>query len=173
MGNCNHEPKKLITVDCEKPTNSENSDYTNTCIEKIKNSGLRLTKPRLAVIKLLNREEKPLSASKIYEKLLEEYNSKKSTSSKPDKVSVYRTVDRLYSLELVHKVLPTGDYIACTHAKCTEGFHVILQCINCGSVSEVGIPSHIGDILIEHLKENHLFKVDKHRFNVEGTCDHC
>jgi Fur family transcriptional regulator, zinc uptake regulator len=142
--------------------------YKNLCIEKLKASGSRITKARLNIIECIGEAKTPMSAPQIYESLL-----KNSQTTIPDKVSVYRVLDTLLELNLVHRVNPSGDYLACSHLKCTEVYHVISRCNLCNLVQEVDVPNEVVSPLLLYLKKNLKFVANTHLLHIDGSCSKC
>lgn len=96
-------------------------------IEKLLNqTGLRVTKQRKAVLELLIKRGEPLSHAEITS-LLEE---------PLDKVTLYRTLETLLSVNIVHRVQgPDGVWRFCAHDREAEGCpgdHPHFLCLECG-----------------------------------------
>ncbi len=96
--------------------------------ELLRGSGLRMTLQRKALIEELEKSKVGLSIKDIYKKM----NSKKI---KIDEASVYRTVEALKKLDLVHS-LSDGKFKLCSHIACDQSFHLSLICTSCGKVTE-------------------------------------
>ncbi len=148
-----------------------NDYYGQKCEKILRNSGAKITKPRLAVIKLLSTASGCLSPREI----LEEINSNSNNKSSPviDQVSVYRILDTFLKLGLVHQVFPAGGYIACTHLNCKAGLHILIHCIECHNTEEVDIPGGIFSPLKWYIEQHKKFIPKNHLFQIDGTCAHC
>tara|TARA_R110002167_G_scaffold38699_2_gene120259 strand:+ start:269 stop:712 length:444 start_codon:yes stop_codon:yes gene_type:complete len=130
--------------------------------------GGRLTEKRQRVLSSLLDSETPLSAYEVADHL-----NKKSDQAIPA-MSVYRMLDFLVSLELVHKLSSTNKYVACTHIACEHSHQVpqFLICQKCQKVKEIGIPK----ALVEQLRES-VLKADYHLVNsqleLDCICNNC
>lgn len=72
-------------------------------------AGTRLTEKRLRVLKVLLLSEIPLTAYELADAYFDYFDAKIPT------MSVYRILDFLVSMHLVHKVSSASKYIACTY----------------------------------------------------------
>lgn len=135
--------------------------------ESLKSFNLKITKPRLAVIQCLESTNSPLSPKEILEKI------NKEKGIKIDKVSVYRVLESLNELGLIHQVYPSGDYVSC-HTVCEKKpSHIILNCLKCHKTNEVNIESQIIDSLFEEVKKKTKFMSMGHTMQINGHCFHC
>jgi Fur family zinc uptake transcriptional regulator len=98
------------------------------CLER----GVRLTKQRKSVLRLLIQADKPLSAYELLDLMRDEF-------SKPAPPTVYRALDFLLEQGLAHKLESLHAYVGCTHP---DHPHVgqFLICDECGDVAEVEDP---------------------------------
>ncbi len=142
--------------------------YSELCVEALRNSGARVTEARLAVIAVLEQADMPLSAPAIVELL-----GKRKSSPSLDKASVYRVLERFLALGLVHRVPPSGDYLACSHLECQGVQHVIARCTDCGSVNELDIPAEAIAPLLLHLRHKAGFQPNPHVLHMDGLCHKC
>ena len=152
----------------EKPHTDASGRFEEMSIQTLKNAGYRITQQRRAVISCIAHASEPLSAPRIYEQL-----SKKSDTAVADKVSVYRVLETLLELHLVHRVIPHGSYVACTHRHCTKSYHVMTRCTECQSVEEVHVPHEVVAPLLFHLSNSLDFKPDGHLLHIDGVCSGC
>lgn len=141
-------------------------DYKALCLEVLKSAGFRITKARIAVIECIASSLKPLSAPELYQSLLDK-------KVKVDKVSVYRVLETLTAQNLVHRVGPSGDYMACNHIECKNFYHVISRCTDCNDVTEVDVPSEVVAPLLFHMKNSLSFQPDSHLLQMDGVCKEC
>ncbi len=139
------------------------------CVKTLKESGARLTKPRLALIDCLANAKSALSPKEIFQRT----ESLLDKSESIDTVTVYRILDRFCELGLVHRVAPHGDYIACTHLSCQSAPHVMTRCIHCQAASEMHIPEDIVAPLIWYMRTQKKFEPKEHLFQLDGVCDEC
>lgn len=152
----------------DKPLIDDSAQFEEMSVQALKKAGYRITQQRRAVISCIARTSEPLSAPGIYEEL-----SKRSDTAGVDKVSVYRVLETLLELHLVHRVIPHGSYIACTHRHCTASYHVMTRCTACQSVEEKHVPHEVVAPLLFHLSNTLNFKPDGHLLHIDGVCSRC
>lgn len=140
-------------------------NYKNSCVSALKEADYRITAARLAVIECLSTAQGPLSISEIFDEL--------GSESKIDKVSVYRVIEILEELRLVHRASHNGEYLACFHLDCKGSHHVLTSCSECSAVSEVLVPPKMVKALLKHLVDSQQFVPDAHLLKVDGTCSRC
>jgi Fe2+ or Zn2+ uptake regulation protein len=139
----------MSICDASKACNHSRS-FRERSKELLKVSGGRITGPRLLVIKCLDEADVPLSAQDIFERI-ESVSSKEE--ERVDKVTVYRILEKLTELNLVHRVGSQQKYMACHHVHekgelCKEGgLHVLIQCSNCGITEEIGLTPELGELV--------------------------
>ncbi|MCX6129847.1 MAG: Fur family transcriptional regulator [Proteobacteria bacterium] len=147
---------------------SASESFKNTCIKTLRESGARLTKPRLALIDCLAESRLPLSPKEIYQKTTQQLEDETI-----DAVTVYRILDRFAELGLVHKVAPDGDYIACTHLACEASPHIMTHCTLCHTASEIHVPEEVMAPVLWFLRNQNHFEPKKHLFQMDGICARC
>ena len=118
-------------------------------IANIKRSGNRLTKPRLDVLKALQKSEIPLSAQEIHTKL-----------KGVDLASVYRSLKLFKELGAVQaEAIGGGEkYCLAVHPH----HHII--CEKCG---------HMESVECTHKFAHKNFSAIKHHLTLTGICRHC
>ena len=84
----------------------------------IQSHGLKLTKPRLAIISVLENQKKPLTAKEVFAAIGKAYN----------KVTVYRNINTLEELALVSVDIFNGEKRYCL----AEKSHHHITCRSCG-----------------------------------------
>lgn len=144
------------------------SVYRDACLEALRNTGARITKARLSVIDCLGRSELPLTPAEILDHI-----QTSETLATIDKVSVYRVLDTLHQLGLVHQVFPSGGYVACDHTGCHSGLHIMTRCSQCGEAKEHDVPDAVLAPMRWFLQNEIHFQVGKHFFQVDGLCKKC
>ncbi|MDO8473648.1 MAG: Fur family transcriptional regulator [Dehalococcoidia bacterium] len=132
-------------------------------LKVLKSLGHRLTNSRQLVLETLACNRGPASPYDIQKLLLEQ-------GKRLDHVTIYRTLELLERLNLVHKVLSLGGYARCTlenEAAC----HGYLVCRGCGSLQEFADESlcHKED----ELAEKHGFQAERHLTEFSGLCAGC
>ncbi len=145
--------------------------YTEKALSILKNSGLRITKPRRLVIELLAKTSRSLSAYEIKEALDQD-------GHKVDTVSIYRIIDCLYENHLIHRVLTTGKVMKCkleNEHECelnqSDHCHHFLICQQCGSVEEVHCPGI--DSVVSAMEEASGYRINRHYLEFSGICPQC
>jgi len=124
-------------------------------------SGLRRTKPRVAILGVLLRAGKPLTQDEIAAKL---------GAAIPNKVTIYRVLERFCKAGLVHKAFMQKRAWHFELAdKCTESqCHPHFTCKKCGVIScLVGLPVSI----VKGVKKG--FVIHRQRVQLEGLCPRC
>lgn len=131
---------------------------SRTMLETVK---LYSTKGRLAILKVLMKADKPLSQVQIARKLGKKHF---------DKVTIYRTLESLLKVGLVHKAFmgKRACYFElarnCTESQC----HPHFTCTNCGSthcLTEISLPM---------AKSPHKgFIIHRQQVRFEGICPAC
>jgi len=89
-------------------------------------------------------------------------------------MTVYRALDFLMEMGLVHRVDSLNSFVYCTHheADGTEHAHhaLMLACTGCGAVAEQPIPSGAAD-LVALIEKQSGFAVTE--LEVKGFCGRC
>jgi Fur family ferric uptake transcriptional regulator len=129
--------------------------------EMLSNSGLRKTPQRVSILKVLDKAKKPVSQDQI---------AKKLRDSAPDKVTIYRCLEKFVETELVHLAY-IQDRISyyelsdrCTHKQC----HPHFTCVNCGDtccMANASVPMAKGI--------SKGFRVQRQQVRLEGLCPNC
>lgn len=94
----------------------------------IKQKGLRMTAQRKGLIEVLEKSKVSLSVKELYKKLIDNH-------FKIDEASVYRIIDALKELNIVHEH-SNGKVKLCSHLACEQAFHLSLECEKCKRVLE-------------------------------------
>ena len=129
--------------------------------QRLKNARLYCTEPRLAILQILMQAARPLRQDQIAEQL---------TVRALNKVTVYRTLESLIEVGLVHRAFTYGrawyfelaDH--CTEHQC----HPHFTCTNCG------VTHCLTDILLPMAKISQKgFVVNRQQVRLEGLCPAC
>jgi Fe2+ or Zn2+ uptake regulation protein len=145
-----------------------NEGFEAICQRALKQDGARLTHARLAVIGALAETTRPLSPKDVLSEV-----KRRSPGEPVDLVSIYRTLEKLRQLELVHRVAPHGAFLPCRHASCGHERHVMMHCRNCAQTKECDIPEAAIRPLLRFLSERWQFGADSHAFQIDGVCEEC
>ena len=124
-------------------------------------AGVRFTPARARALELLIKAGGPVKA---YD-LLAAFNAEASTAPP----TVYRALDTLLALGLIHRIPSMSAFVACPH-QVHEHAATFLICDCCGSAEEVMTPSPIlgADVSREHDFEATSVSVEYH-----GRCSRC
>lgn len=128
----------------------------------LKNSGMRMTEQRKALLSFLEETDYSISIKDLYSSLDEQGVS-------IDEASVYRTVESLKTLKLVHQQ-SDGKIKLCSHHSCGHDFHISLECSKCHKVIEPHLDSKKEEMLSKLLGLNSE-NID--HIQVEVQCQDC
>ena len=132
--------------------------------ERIQGAGLRLTLPRRAICRVLaDSEEAFLSALMIAERVA-------SAAGQVDASTVYRTLDELARIGLVHLIHLGSGQPGMWHLTLDHS-HEHLVCERCGRTIEV--PRSDFAPLYEVLRDKYGFQPNPHHFAYLGFCGDC
>ena len=129
--------------------------------EMLKATKLYSTRGRVAILKVLMKADKPLSQDQI---------ARRSGKERFDKVTIYRTLESLLNVGLVHKafVEKRASHFEMAH-NCTEHqCHPHFTCTNCGE-------THcLTGISVPMAKSPHQeFLIHRQQVRLEGLCPKC
>lgn len=147
--------------------NDGHQNLNELVIAKMKEAGLRMTQSRLKILQLLESTQKSVSPSEIFILL-----QKKFKSDEFDRVTVYRILEKLEELEIVHSV-GDGKYIYCTHQACGHDKHFIAICTKCGAVKDVGGTTKTLQVLSDFLQQEAKFQMTNDSIVIRGLCAKC
>ena len=131
---------------------------TNSQSYNKKTDDYNLTKNQKIVFNLLQNSGEPLKAYTILESL------KREGLKSP--LQVYRALDKLVELGIIHKIESQNSFIACSNSNCASNTAFTI-CRKCGDVKEIK-NNHLFEQVSDLGKKNRL-KV--HRFNLEFYVD--
>jgi Fur family ferric uptake transcriptional regulator len=129
--------------------------------ELLKAAGLNFTKTQILVLQELFKDDKPLSREDLLQKLSEYH---------PDKVTIYRILEKLCKTGLVHRAYiqkRAWNYELAHHCDETQ-CHPHFTCNNCGNtfcLTGSTVP------LIKGLKKG--FVIQRQQVRIEGLCPAC
>jgi len=135
---------------------------------KLRKAGVRLTKARLALLKELAELNKPITARELFDRLASRKNL-----NKVDLVTVYRTLEVFEEFQLVHRVSPSGAYLACFHQGCESSPHILIECSNCEEISELDLPEETLAPMLWYLSDVHGFSASSNPIQISGICTIC
>ena len=131
--------------------------------EILKSNGLKITKHRTSVLKIISRSDKPITAEEIYLNL-------KDDNISINLSSIYKILDSLCNKNIISKCVLGVDNKTSYEMTSSEHKHHLI-CKNCKGVFSIGnFP------ICEYeksLHENMDFDVTEHRLEIYGYCKNC
>ena len=130
--------------------------------------GVKFTEKRKQVLKGLLQSKKALSAYELTDYCRENY------SFQLPAMSVYRILDFLEEVDLVHRLDSTQKYVACSHIACNHEHELsqFLICKSCYLVEEISI----GKTLMTALKQSAEkvgFLLTNQELEFDSLCGNC
>lgn len=129
--------------------------------ERLKKAGYKLTKPRQAVIEVLETYPEHLSHNQILK-------AGRKIFPQLSRATVYRTIELLVSLRLIRPLYlndPTQRFVS------AFGGHHHLVCSSCGTIIEF---DHCTvDQLTTELSDKYNFQIQNHLLEFQGVCETC
>ncbi len=125
-------------------------------IEKIKNAGVKFTRPRKLVLDALRTARQPLSMKEIH----------KRVRNRADLASVYRTVNLFQELGIVREVQLGEGYQRYEFIEEGRHHHYVL-CIECGKLEDIDI------CFLDRVEKMTNFKILSHSMEFQGLCHSC
>ncbi len=127
--------------------------------QKLQQAGFKLTKPRIQLIEFFHKHTEAVSPYDIVK-----------AQPELDVVSVYRTLEILESLHLIHKIWSLGGYVRCNlheNNHCEENCcHEFQVCTHCKEYKE--LHGHH-----KHSLNTSSFHINQHISEQVGTCNKC
>ena len=127
-----------------------------------KQRGQRFTATRRRVFELVWQQHKPIGAYEILEKLQQDGRAAPPT--------VYRALDFLLDLGLVHRISSMNAYVGCTHPDYPHDGQFLI-CEACKSFAELDSP--LITTAIEQSAADADFEVHRHTVEIMGLCPRC
>ncbi|MEL7543823.1 MAG: Fur family transcriptional regulator [Pseudomonadota bacterium] len=123
-----------------------------------------LTKNQSLVYGALDRADGPLTAYTILDQLRDE-----GLRAPPQ---VYRSLERLINLGMVHRLETLNAFVACRHPSCEDHAHAVFMiCEACDHVAEIG-DSPLTKSL-NRVARGYDFQLSKAVVELHGTCAAC
>lgn len=127
--------------------------------QKLQQTWFKLTKPRTQLIEFFHHHKEAVSAYDIVK-----------AQPELDVVSIYRTIEILESLHLIHKIWSLGGYVRCNLPEdkhCEENCcHEFQVCTNCKEYKEMH--GHH-----KHNVSTGTFQINQHISEQIGVCSKC
>ena len=131
--------------------------------EYCKTHKLRLTDPRLEVLKIIASASKPIGAYDILEKL-------GKTLDNPKPPTVYRAIEFWQEHHFIHRIESLNSYVSCTAGHQHKGSQFMI-CNDCGDVAE----AHLCELpkSLQETTDKSTFKPERWNFEIHGLCGKC
>ncbi len=133
---------------------------------RLREHDVRFTSGRRAVVEALARASGPMSAAELDEEL----------GAEVPLSSIYRTLSVLEDAGVVAHHLGAKGLTRFELAEWLTGHHHHLVCIDCGSVSDIDIPSPQEESvrgLVSEIAALASFSATDHALEIEGRCARC
>ncbi|EYE87292.1 hypothetical protein Q428_14085 [Fervidicella metallireducens AeB] len=135
-------------------------DSLNLLIDIFKNKGYKLTNQRKALLEVLYENDgNVLSVEDLYSKT-------KSKCSQTNLSTIYRNLEILEEINLVHKTL-IDNTTAFYKLKCEDSHHHHLICKGCGKTEAIDFCPFKD---FKNNIPNNNFKITEHKFELFGYC---
>ena len=151
-----------MTPDCEKHQNCVDNALEQAQLVCDENDS-RFTSLRKRILELVWARHEPVKAYDLLSEL-----QKEDKSAKPS--TIYRTLDFLLDLGLVHKIHRQNAFVGCVNPK-EDRPSFFLVCNNCHKVSEKHDEEYFK--LIKSISKRYQFKLRDTSFEIEGLCNNC
>lgn len=123
-----------------------------------------LTKNQKLVFNILQKSGHKLSAYAILDHL------RPQGMNAP--VQIYRALEALIEMQLVHKLESLNAFVICDHMACHDGdLTAFTICDDCGDVTELGA-GDVAALLKQQVSENG-FQISQTAIEIKGTCERC
>jgi Fur family zinc uptake transcriptional regulator len=124
----------------------------------------QLTRNQTMVLNVLARADAPVSAYTILDRLRDE--------GFRAPLQVYRALEKLLGLGLVHRLESLNAFVACAHPHChSQGLIAFAICEDCGQVDEFA-----DDVVRKRLgawSADNGFRAEKTTIEIRGHCADC
>jgi len=87
-------------------------------------------------------------------------------------LQIYRALEKLVELQLVHKLESLNAFVSCDHGAChASDMTAFTICEDCGDVTELGADA-VADLLKQQVGESG-FQISQTAIEIKGTCQRC
>lgn len=147
-------------------SNMDNSaDFVKKSESLLRSHNLRVTGPRMKVLRVLSLSDKALTAHDIHGQISE-------TGEKIDVVSVYRILTTFNSLGIVHHIGSVDGYVVCCLDEPHQHHSQHIVCSDCSKAIEVDLPDSAAEALLPSVSAKG-FSGGTVRVEVVAKCDEC
>lgn len=137
--------------------------FAEQSISILRARGYRVTRPRRQVLEAVEAAGEPVSPYDI-ERMMQ------GQGRHLDHVTVYRVLNLLASLNLVHKVMSRGGFVKCSLPG-ASGCHRFLLCRNCGELQEFSDEALCRQE--SSIAQRYGFQAEHHMTECSGLCRNC
>ena len=130
------------------------------CVER----RLRLTTTRESVLRLLWQSHKPLGAYQLQDQLATLLNKRIAPPT------VYRAIEFLLQLGLIHRLPSLNAYIACPFPN-SEHSNLFMICTGCGNVAEMA--HNALNNMLQNASDKANFTLQSQSLELFGLCPQC
>lgn len=127
-------------------------------------TGRALTALRRQVVAAFASSTRPLKAYEIVERL-------STPNRRVSPISVYRSLDFLIELGIVHRLATQNAFVVCDHDHAQDETLVFMICQCCGDVEEAVLPGVTRSLAVT--AEAHGFRSRGHSIELQGECEDC
>ncbi|MCF7857933.1 MAG: transcriptional repressor [Candidatus Cloacimonetes bacterium] len=131
--------------------------------EFLKSKNLKLTKPRLTILKAIFRNHEHFNVDNLYEQI-------RKKQSNVSRATIYRTIPLLLESGLIKLSLRCDSKDIYEHSYGHEN-HLHFICTNCGSIKEASFIKV--EKLINQLAVDANFKITEYHLSARGLCENC
>ncbi len=135
----------------------------NAAAEACARDGETLTPLRRAVLALVLRAERPLTAYQLLERL--------QTARRAAPPTIYRALDFLLGRRLVHRIERLGAFVACAEPDHEHALVQFLICRQCRAVTELD-DHHVAEA-VAIAAEGARFRLEHAVIEIDGLCAAC
>jgi len=137
--------------------------FTEYAVRALRDGGYKVTKPRKQVLEAIEKAAGPMSPYDIGRAM-------EGQGEHLDQVTIYRVINLLCSLNLVHKVFSRGGYVRCDLLE-EEGCHRFLVCRGCGNLQEFRDEALCNQE--SQIAQKMGFQAEHHVTESSGLCKDC
>ncbi len=137
--------------------------FTEYAVKALRNGGYKVTKPRKQVLEAIEKAGGPMSPYDIGRAM-------EGQGEHLDQVTIYRVINLLCSLNLVHKVFSRNGFVRCDLLE-EEGCHRFLVCRGCGNLQEFADEALCQQE--DQIAQKMGFRAEHHLTESSGLCKDC
>lgn len=147
-------------------SNLDNSaDFVKKSESLLRGHNLRVTGPRMKVLRVLSQSDKAMTAHEIHGQISE-------SGEKIDVVSVYRILTTFNSLGIIHHIGSVDGYVVCSLEEPHQHHSQHIVCSDCSKAIEVDLSDAAAEALLPSVQAKG-FKGGTVRIEVVAKCDDC